>query len=225
MSWSDATLRNLATRLKWTTEQLSFLRSCRMEQPWARCIERLLDNSEMLVLLHPGRLGYPSLWEDERFFRPLQPIVGVCSFEVEAYLAWLNYSSAQKYALPTEYQWESAARGSLDSSRGRKWAFGHDFSNLSCNIETSGQNKTTPIAAYPAGVTPDGIHDLSGNVWEWTSSQWIEKYSSSEKDASRLVVRGGSWDNSIYYARSSCRGRFTRGYQYGGLGFRLVSLC
>ena len=110
MSWSDATLRNLAPRLKWTTEQLSFLRSCRMEQSWARCIERLLDNSEMLVLLHPGRLGYPSLWEDERFFRPLQPIVGVCSFEVEAYLAWLNYSSAQKYALPTEHQWESSCK-------------------------------------------------------------------------------------------------------------------
>jgi len=122
------------------------------------------------------------------------PINCVDQVQVEAYCAWVG---AQ---VPTEAQWEYAARG----SEGRRYPWGEQEPDcqrgnyFSCELAY-----TAPVGSFPAGATPDGVHDLAGNVWErladWYDPRWYER--SPEQDpggpvaGSARVKRGGSWWN------------------------------
>jgi formylglycine-generating enzyme required for sulfatase activity len=88
--------------------------------------------------------------------------------------------------------------------------------------------RTTPVGAYPTGASPEGIHDLSGNVWEWTVSLY-QPYPYRPDDGREdpqaegpRVVRGGSWLSPQWYARCAFRGRGHPDGFYFGLGFRVV---
>jgi formylglycine-generating enzyme required for sulfatase activity len=119
--------------------------------------------------LYPtGRQTQPAFWKDNAFNNPAQPVVGICWFEARAYCAWLSAQTGKHFRLPTEAEWEAAARG----QQGRRYAFGDDFDASRCNTFETHSRRTTPTGVFPGGVTPEGVVDLTGNVWEWASSQY-----------------------------------------------------
>ena len=103
----------------------------------------------------------PAYWEDEEWNQPQRPVVGVSLFESEAYARWTGKR------LPTEKEWERAARG----TDGREYPWGDDFDKGKCNTQESGINRTTRVTKYHNGISPGGCYDMAGNIWEWVATR------------------------------------------------------
>lgn len=147
----------------------------------------------------------PEYWNDVKWNKPDHPVVGVSYYEAEAYAKWAGKR------LPTEQEWEKAARG----EDGRQYPWGEKFNKARCNSAESGFKQTTPVTQYPKGVSPYGCYDMAGNVWEWCSS-WYD-----ESQGLR-VIRGGSLFNLPEFLRVSFRYRYNAVNRYNFLGFRLA---
>ena len=151
-----------------------------------------------------GRREKPSEW-DVQLRYPTRPAVNVNWFEASAYCAWADCR------LPTEAEWEYAAR----ADTGRKYPWGEEAPDDSRANYLRAAGYPTPVGLYPRGATPDGVHDMAGNVWEWCSDWFDEGYyaGSPQKDPAGLsegrvrVLRGGSWVNVAWGLRTSNRGR------------------
>ena len=152
-------------------------------------------------------------WGYLRFgrFSPLipdEPVVHVCYYEAEAYAAWAGQR------LPTEAEWEKAARWDPVSGRSRRYPWGDD--DPTAEHANLGQRHLAPapVGAYPAGASPLGVHQLIGDVWEWTSTGFdgypgfaafpYREYSEVFFGESYRVLRGGSFGTD----RAACRGTF-----------------
>jgi formylglycine-generating enzyme required for sulfatase activity len=154
------------------------------------------------------------------------PVVLVSWEDAMAYCRWLSRVSGEPCRLPTEEEWEKAARGGLPETRcypwGDKWQVG------CCNTQELGRNGTTSVHEFEQfNSSPFEVVDIAGNVWEWTSS-WYKRpldslYDRLRYGGPRRVVRGGSWRHSNWYARISCRGRYRPDVQRPYLGFRIAS--
>jgi formylglycine-generating enzyme required for sulfatase activity len=171
-----------------------------------------------------GQFSEPAFWHDDAFNRAGQPVVGICWYEARAYCAWLSNQSGLLFRLPSEAEWEAAARGST----GRRYAYGDEFNVNLVNTFESHIRSTTPIGVFPCGNTPEGLQELSGNVWEWTGSAY-QDYPYDPNDGrenpeseGRRVVRGGSWGSGQGYARAASRISSTPDGRYNYLGFRVV---
>lgn len=151
-----------------------------------------------------NKITLPDYWDSKDFNHPEQPVVGVSFFEAEAFAKW----SGKR--LPTEKEWEKAARG----KDGRTYPWGNEFDKERCNSEESGIGKTTRVTVYPNGKSPYNCHDMAGNVWEWCS----DLYSAVGSDR---VIRGGSWILDADDCRASCRNRSVPAYRGHDVGFRL----
>jgi formylglycine-generating enzyme required for sulfatase activity len=158
------------------------------------------------------------------------PVVNVSWNDAQAYCKWLNEMHGAElpkgyiFRLPTEAEWEKAARGEY----GNEWPWGNEFDPSKCNSE-GGKKGTTPVGAYsPAGDSPYGAADMVGNVWEWTQSLYKPyPYVATDgredlKISQARVLRGGSWDSYRSYARCSVRLRSGPDLFNGSVGFRLV---
>jgi len=204
----------------------------------------------------PERRGEPMYWRDARFNQPNQPVVGVTWFEAVAYARWLTHqwqvangelriwqdgqvkpSSLQpsnlEFRLPTEAEWEKAARG----TDGRTWSWGNDWDErLTNTVEGRGDWTTAPVGLHPGGASPYGALDLIGNVWEWTSTQWGKDWQKPDYElpyrpddgredpegTSLRVLRGGSWLSNRLYARCASRDGRYPDLWFSGVGLRLV---
>jgi formylglycine-generating enzyme required for sulfatase activity len=173
-----------------------------------------------------GRQTAPDPWDDDAFNNRAQPVVGISWYEARAYCAWLSAQTGQEFRLPTEAEWEAAARG----REARRFAYGNDFDATRSNTFEAHIRRTTPIGVFCGGQTPDtGLVDMSGNVWEWTSSLY-RPYPYVPTDGreepitgdGRRVVRGGSWDDVRDSARAASRFDDAPVDRGNGLGFRLV---
>ena len=178
----------------------------------------------------------PLRWDDRmldalfEYCAAAQPVVGVCWHEARAYCAWLAVQSGLPVRLPTEAEREAAARG----KRARPYPYGKDFDARACNTFESHIRRTTPIGIFPNGETlPDanglGANDLSGNVWDWTSSAYLDYpyvVTQDREDPNaapkHLVVRGGSWYVNLDGARAAYRFWDLPDYRFLGIGFRVV---
>jgi formylglycine-generating enzyme required for sulfatase activity len=167
-----------------------------------------------------SRCDAPRYWRDDRFNHPSQPVVGVSWWEADAYCAWLGAQTGWDVRLPTEAEWENAARG----MEGRRYAYGDTWDPWSANVRPTHVRRTTPVGAFPTGRTPEGVDDLVGNVFEWTSSLYgdlpqveqpttfaypYDAADGREDPAAgptmRRVVRGGSWFSTASLARAVIR--------------------
>jgi len=182
--------------------------------------EALLDRS-----LPSGVQTQPQWWHDPEYNHPAHPVVGVCWHEARAYCAWLSAQTGEAYRLPSEVEWEAAARGRA----GRRYAWEGDFDPARCNSFESHARGTTPVGVFPAGDTPQGIADMSGNVWEWTGSLYRpypygadDGRENAEDGDGRRVVRGGSWRFGRGFARCASRNGSPPGSRDGNLGFRVL---
>jgi formylglycine-generating enzyme required for sulfatase activity/energy-coupling factor transporter ATP-binding protein EcfA2 len=178
----------------------------------------------------PEKRGEPFLWHDMKWNNPLAPVVGVSWFEAEAYGNWLAREMGKPMRLPTEEEWERAAR----HPDGREYPWGNEFdrNRLNCAEFWGGRDdldwnkwydekgyevaSTTIVGQFLEGNSVLGLSDMSGNVWEWTCS-WY--------DAEKVyrTVRGGSWDDNRYNTRCADRYRPVPVDWFHDIGFRLVS--
>jgi hypothetical protein len=125
----------------------------------------------------------------------------------------LSAQTGQTFRLPTEAEWEAAAR----SVQRRRYAFGDDFDAARCNAFEAHIRHTTPIDVFPGGRTPEGLVDMTGNTWDWTSSLYMPyPYDAADGrevaslPGARRVVRGGSWSVGQVHARVLSRRRRAR---------------
>ena len=160
-----------------------------------------------------------------RFKGETLPVEQVSWDDCQAFIKKLNEKTGKKYRLPTEAEWEFAARGGT-KSKGFKYAGSNDLKEVAWFSENS-ENKTHPVGLNEANEL--GIHDLSGNVWEWCED-WYGAYTEGSvtnpkgaETGSERVYRGGSWAYSAEHCRVAFRNSYTPAYRNGNLGFRLVS--
>jgi formylglycine-generating enzyme required for sulfatase activity len=180
----------------------------------------------------------PAYWNDSQYNNLSQPVVGLTWFEANAYCAWLSAVTGRTYRLPTEVEWEAAARGILSPSRRvsegdvrvRIYPWGNDWDPAKANSLEGRVLKPSPVGAYAAAGAkgPCETEDQSGNVWNWTSSLYLPypndpgKSEDPEADGKR-ILRGGSWYNFRGDARCAYRDWLIPDDFIGSVGFRLFS--
>ena len=145
---------------------------------------------------------YPEYWYDHQWNSPNHPVVGVSWHEADAFCRWLTTSrnDGYTYRLPKAQEWEAAAAGKA----GREYAWGNEFDADKCNTHESGINKTSAVGIFKNGDTPDGLSDLSGNVSEWTCTNYDTKKKQPIFKNS-VWVTGGVWGIGSISARCDSR--------------------
>lgn len=167
------------------------------------------------------------IWKDEDFNADTHPVVGVTWFDAQAFAEWIGCS------LPTEAQWERAARG----TEGRTYPWGNASPKVRHHANFARRyNHPTPIGHFSNGTSPEGIYDLAGNVWEWCLDEYDHSYYQQNKrrvkqnplnmrfrDVLRVrVIRGGAWDVGSTFLRSALRSLFYPLDSTHSIGFRVV---
>ena len=154
------------------------------------------------------------------------PMYYVSWEEAKEFCRRLSQQTGKTYRLPTEAEWEYAARGGK-KTQNTKYAGGYSLDYVGWYTSNSG-GKTHAVGTKNANEL--GIYDMSGNVWEWCED-WYGDYRSYDTDnptgassGSSRVLRGGSWDYGAAYCRVSNRDNRSPGYRFSGLGFRVVCL-
>ncbi len=145
------------------------------------------------------------------------PVVLVSHEDARTYAAWLSRKTGRLWRLPTEEEWEKAARG-ID---GRRFPWGEDFDPARANTSDGGPVDTTPVGAFPGGASPFGMLDAAGQVFEWTATRTGTGNGSG--DPVRYVVKGGSWDDKgCGVCRPAARHGRPEFLKHILVGFRLV---
>ena len=164
---------------------------------------------------------------DRGWGRGNRPVIGVTWEDAQAYTEWLTEMTGRPYRLPSEAEWEYAARaGSVTS-----YSWGDDIGQNQANCDTGCEDSHTYIA--PVGsFQPNafGLYDMHGNVWEWVQDCWNDNYEGAPADArawedqgcETRVLRGGSWHFEPAFLRSANRGWFNPSGRFDGHGFRVA---
>ena len=154
-----------------------------------------------------------------------RPRETVSWYEAMAYCRWLSATREEEIRLPTEYEWEKAARG----ADGLVYPWGNEYNSGYANIDETSVYKgrhylesTTAVGLYPQGQSPYGLLDLSGNVWEWCLNPYDEPQIEDGTINVRRALRGGSWFFGTDYARADYRRWNSPDYRYRSLGFRVL---
>ncbi|MDG4597349.1 MAG: SUMF1/EgtB/PvdO family nonheme iron enzyme [Candidatus Contendobacter sp.] len=220
----------LPRRLGWSTYTIA---------RWEKLIE--MEEAEVQALAAKQQaeraMHQPAYWNDQQLNNPSQPVVGITVFEAWAYCRWLEAHwravgsccsrplvASERVGLPTEAQWEKAAK----TPAGSRYPWGGRWAADRANTAEGQVLRPSPVGVYPTGATAAGVHDLSGNVWEWTRSGY-RPYPYDPRDGRNFedtnapfVVRGGSWNFVRQDARAAYRdGDLPDGFSID-LGFRVV---
>jgi len=155
---------------------------------------------------------FPEYWDNPRFNQPDQPVVGVSYAEAERFASWLSGKLGVVKRLPSEVQWEKAARGAREVIY--PWGDQSPSDGPRANYNGNGRfDATSPVGSYEEGKNPYGIYDMAGNVWEWTSTQ---------AETGSLIAKGGSWMDGPADLRISNRREIDPSRGYVDVGFRLI---
>ena len=163
-------------------------------------------------LIHPYSRTRRHAWKDGHppEGRRDHPVVLVSHQDAAAYAAWLGRNTRYNWRLPTEKEWEKAARGAA----GWRFPWGGKYAPARLNSHDEGPFDTMPVGRFPAGASPYGLLDPAGQVFEWTATA---------AGAGRRIVKGGSWDDKgCGVCRPAARHSRPVGLKHILVGFRLV---
>ena len=184
-----------------------------------------VTNFEYSHYLSALTVAPPPFWSDANFNHPQQPVVGVSWFEASAYCAWLSSISGRQYRLPTEAEWEHAARGGV---AGKLYPWGDAPPQSLPNYENRWRTGPEPVGHYAANEFR--LYDICANVHEW-GSDWYqadyylvspERNPRGPENGTRRASRGGSWRHHIKVSRCAARSSIPPDFQYADYGFRVA---
>ncbi|MGH8499760.1 MAG: formylglycine-generating enzyme family protein, partial [Methylococcales bacterium] len=166
--------------------------------------------------------------DDSGWGRDRQPVINVSWIDAQAYARWLSQQTGINYRLPSEAEWEYAARAG--STTPYFWDDKGRIEDYAWYYKNSG-DRTHPVGEKKPNAF--GLYDTVGNVWEWTLDCWHDSYQNAPADGSawlesdkgdcvRRVLRGGSWVNGPQFVRSAVRNGFNTDVAYFILGFRVA---
>lgn len=174
-----------------------------------------VTNAEYQAFVRDKARTPPRGWDGDRYpeGKGDHPVVGVNWFDAQAYCQWLSEKTGKPYRLPTEAEWENAARG----AERRRYPWGNDWDASHLNSRPSGVGDTTAVGRYsPAGDSAYGCADMAGNVWEWCAD-WFDEHTYERRAGSqvtdprgpetgiRRVARGGSFTSDPLLTRTTTR--------------------
>ena len=158
-----------------------------------------------------------------------RPVINVSWDDAQSFIRWLNGRTGGNFRLPTEAEWEYAARAGAKT----EYSWGDNIGSNLANCDGCGSlwddDRTAPAGRFPANAW--GLHDMHGNVWEWVQDCWNDNYAGAPTDGSawesgdcsERVLRGGSWDDDARDLRSANRDWNVRNFNiFGYYGFRLA---
>jgi formylglycine-generating enzyme required for sulfatase activity len=186
-----------------------------------------VTNREYKIYMENAGAPPPPFWTEKPFADALKPVVGVTWREATAYCEWLSQTSGVKFRLPTEAEWERAARGGAD---GRRYPWGDELPDAGdcpgCDIENGGPPR---VGLYrPNGF---GLYDMCASVHEWCSDFYAadyyrlspEKNPPGARSGARRSSRGGSWRHQVKFSRCAARSSLDPSYHYADYGFRVAA--
>jgi len=176
--------------------------------------EYLLFLDDLAAKNPAAALRYTPRYGNRESTDPRQPVAGVSAEAAKTYAEWLSARKGQTFSLPTEAQWEKAARG-LDA---RAYPWGDNFDASFCHSRQSVAGRPTmmPIGSFAEDISVYGARDMAGLVNEWTDSAFFTD------DPSMLVARGGSFEETAQDCRVARRMALGKDEQHPTVGFRLV---
>jgi len=199
-----------------------------------------ITNAQYALYVKDTENKPPEHWRGSELTARIEnhPVVNITWDEASKYCIWLSEKVNKNIVLPSEAEWEKAARGPDE----REYPWGNKWEELYCNSKKLGLNDTTPVGLFINGASPYGVLDMSGNVWEWTRSIFGSKENGDNKirkycypyDAtdgretmqsnsnSYFVLRGGSFGDSVESIRCTTRTGDVPGSRLKKLGFRVV---
>jgi formylglycine-generating enzyme required for sulfatase activity len=199
--------------------------------------ETPVTNEQYAVFLKSTKTSRePSYWRNPRFSNPLQPVVGVSWGDAVEFCEWLRGITGMLVSLPTEAQWEYAARG----PECRRYPWTTDERDgptpLRACYKASRVQAPSPVGSFPAGRGPFGALDQLGNVLEWCLDPWEQfAYSARSKPvpfvpltnfsreaAGKKVLRGGSWQDDEAFLTATYRRGDVATYRLSTIGFRVI---
>lgn len=164
--------------------------------------------------------------KDASWGRGHQPVINVSWLDATAYAEWLSQQTGQTYRLPTEAEWEYAARAGTDT---RYW-WGNEIGTQRANCNGCGSQwdnrQTAPVCSF--AESPFRLCDMIGNVWEWTCSKYEDKYSGKEQQCASQdsvglqVIRGGAWNDNELGVRATYRLDYSFNNHNNLVGFRVA---
>lgn len=195
-----------------------------------------ITNAQYAIYIRDSGAKAPEHWRGGQVSAGIEnhPVVNVSWHDVLAYCKWLGEKINKPVSLPSEAEWEKAAKGAISTSQlpisNRNYPWGEPWKELHCNSGELGLNETTPVGLFLNGANPYGLLDMSGNVWEWTRSEGGKSYpykpDDGREDLNRKNVtralRGGSFNDNEVDVRCASRYRYNPGGRYRIFGFRVM---
>ncbi len=188
-----------------------------------------VSNEEYAVFLRATSSTAPPFWNDPNFNHPRQPVTGVSWYEAVRYCEWLSVQTGRRFRLPSEAEWECAARGGLEQ---KQFSWGDDPPQSLPNYSSRWQTGPEPVAQYAPNAF--GLYDIGDNVHEWCNDWYDPNYYAISPERNpqgpeqtpvkppRKASRGGSWRHHIKVARCSARSSIPPEFQYADYGFRVA---
>jgi len=164
---------------------------------------------------------------DDGWGRENRPVINVSWHDAVAYTSWLSEQTGKRYRLPTEAEWEYAARAGSTTAYWWGDGVGRNHANCyGCGSQWDNKKQTVPVGSFERNEF--GLYDVLGNVWEWTCSPYAEKWDGNKSACNNAdtqtwrVIRGGSWNNIPRYLRSSIRNDSSPDFRNYFQGFRVI---
>jgi formylglycine-generating enzyme len=184
-----------------------------------------VTNAEYESFMNSTAFEPPPFWHDQKFNHPQQPVTGVSWFDAHRYCQWLSAQTGRAYRLPTEAEWERAARGDLEQNN---FPWGNHPPQSLPGYAIRWQTGPEPVACYASNAF--GLYNICDNVHEWCSDWYDPIYYAISPDhnprgpehGQRKASRGGSWRHHVKVSRCSARSSIPPDFHYADYGFRVA---